>query len=255
MTFSLLKFPLSGILSFLVLNAVSIILYPGYDKCSYIDGDDCKSNTYSFKLNFFSELGSTFTNTDDDYPPINEGGHNNEQNTFSMILFNSSLVIVGLSIVFFYNSFYKLFRTKKSDNSIILLGNVSRLIGIITGVMFVGIGLAPHDVNFPLHLFFANGAFLLLFVLSIFHALILFNSSLFPKSYGIGYIIFSILLVIYVIIIFFGPQIGPGLEFTRGDLIFQVVAQKVIILIFMFSMLYQLYGIRSLINNSTIKFT
>tara|TARA_Y100001980_G_C14549076_1_gene330719 strand:+ start:2247 stop:3005 length:759 start_codon:yes stop_codon:yes gene_type:complete len=251
MVFKIFKFPLTGILSFLILNTFSVIFYPGYDKCSYISGSDCKSDSYSFKLNFFSELGSTYTNTDDDYSPLNEGGFNNKKNTISMILFNASLVIVGLSIVTFYNSFLTLFKNDKNKKYFNKSAIASRYTGIATGLMFIGIGLAPHDVNFPLHLFFANGAFLTLFILSIFHARMLFFSNTFSKSYSIGYIIFSFILIIYVIIIFFGPEIGPGLEFSRSELIFQVVAQKVIILIFMFSMLFQLVGIRDILRKPT----
>ena len=105
--------PYIGIISFFTFNIIAISGYPGYDKCSFFNDEDCKSDHYSFSLNFFSELGSIYTNTDDDGPPINEMGENNIKNTFSMIFFNLSLIIVGIVIIIFYQYFYKLFILKK----------------------------------------------------------------------------------------------------------------------------------------------
>ena len=111
--------PYIGILSFFTFNIVAISGYPGYNKCSFFNDADCKSDHYSFSLNFFSELGSIYTNTDDDGPPVNEMGENNIKNTFSMIFFNLSLIIVGIVIIIFYQYFYKFFIFKNdSSNSL-----------------------------------------------------------------------------------------------------------------------------------------
>ena len=48
-------------------------------------------------------------------------------------------------------------------------------------------------------------------------------------------------------LIFFGPQIGPGKTFTESELILQVVSQKVIVLIFTLAILSQVYGINDII--------
>ena len=52
-------------------------------------------------------------------------------------------------------------------------------------------------------------------------------------------------------LIFFGPQIGPGKTFTENELILQVVSQKVIVLIFTLAILSQVYGINDIIKKKS----
>ena len=241
--------PYIGIISFFTFNIVAISGYPGYDKCSFFNDEDCKSDHYSFLLNFFSELGSIYTNTDDDGPPVNEMGENNIKNTFSMIFFNLSLIVVGIVIIIFYQYFYKLFIFKNDSSNSQKYSLLCRYIGLLTGLMFAGIGLVPHDLDFKLHVFFANGAFLTLLILSIFHTLSFYNSKYIKSHYAYGYIFFCVLLAAYLYLIFLGPEIGPGMNFSRNDLILQVVGQKLIILSFTIAMVYQTVGIRKAINS------
>ena len=245
--FNLVAVPYLGIATFFIFNIIAISQFPGYDKCSFFEGKNCKSETYSFSLNFFSELGSLNTNTDDDKLNGGPKKQNNQSNTASMIFFNASLVIVGLVIVYFYQSFNSFFIWKKDSKRSILYSKICKHLGLITGIMFAGVGAAPHDANFTLHVFFANGAFLCLLILSIMHALAFKSSNHIKSSYSYGYVLFCIFLAIYLYIIFLGPEIGPGLEFSKNELILQVVAQKIIILTFILSMFHQTKGIRDAI--------
>ena len=240
--FCLITVPYIGIATFFIFNIIAISQFPGYDKCAFFESNNCKSDQYSFKLNFFSELGSLNTNTDDDYLAQREGD-NNKKNTVSMIFFNTSLLVVGIIIVVFYQSFNKFFNLKEDSLKSIRYSKICKYLGLITGIMFAGVGLAPHDLNFTLHVFFANGAFSCLLILSILHTLTFKESKYIYSRYSYGYILFCIFLAIYLYIIFLGPSIGPGLEFSENELIFQVVAQKVIILTFILSMFYQTRGI------------
>ena len=143
--FYLTTLPCIGAFIFFLFNILAIYSYPGYDKCAFFESDACKSTQYSFKYNFFSELGSIKTNTDDDnlpkkeigqqlvgiidkegekkipfynetikpitdklssYISKSEGGDNNESNLISMLLFNSSLIIVGLTLILFYKYYF-----------------------------------------------------------------------------------------------------------------------------------------------------
>ena len=248
----LVKIPYIGIALFFLLNIIAISQFPGYDKCLYdienFSIEECKSTAYSFSYNFLSELGSLNTNTDDDKDPINEGGKNNVSNTSSMIFFNTSLVVVGLIIIIFYNSFNKLFIYKKDSSNSIKYSGITKYLGPMTGIMFAGVGIVPHDLHFTAHVIFANGAFLFLLFLSIFHTLTFKHSKFINSIYSYGYILFSILLFIYVIIIFFGPQIGPGYAFSRNDLVLQVVAQKLIVIAFIGAMFHQTRGISKCFN-------
>ena len=158
--FYLFIVPYIGISTFFIFNIIAISQYPGYDKCHFLkNSENCKSDKYSFKHNFLSELGSIDTNTDDDGPPINENGENNKSNTFSMLFFNSSLIIVGIVIIAFYQFFYKMFVWKEDSKGSIKYSKACKYLGIITGIMFAGVGAVPHDLNFLFHVIFANGAF------------------------------------------------------------------------------------------------
>ena len=56
------------------------------------------------------------------------------------------------------------------------------------------------------------------------------------------------MLFIYLRIIFYGPQIGPGEIYSESDLMLQVIAQKSIVLTFMAAILHQVYGFNLLLN-------
>ena len=287
--FYLTILPNISITAFIALNIIAIYHYPGYDKCAFLKGEYCKSNKYSFKYNFFSELGSINTNTDDDYllkkkknkpladiinkeaekkiplykeaiKPLTDkivdrispkkevdGGDNNKSNLKSMILFNSSLVIVGITLIIFYRYFNIFFNWKKDSVKSKRYSKVSRNIGVITGILFAGIGFFPHDLNYTAHVFFANGAFTALLFLSITHTLSFKNSKYINTNYAFGHVLFCVALLSYLYLIFLGPQIGPGIEFTAKELALQVISQKVIILIFAISIIYQTIGIRKVL--------
>ena len=181
------------------------------------------------------------------YIDIPEGGSNNKNNTFSMLFFNSSLIVVGAILIIFYQYFNQLFVFKKDSRKSIFLSKVCQYIGVVAGVMFAGVGIFPHDFHFGAHVFFANGAFTVLLILSIAHTLSFIFSNHIQTKYAIGYIVFCILLSIYLYIIFYGPEIGPARQFSENDLILQVVAQKMIVLSFIMSMLYQVSGIKRVI--------
>ena len=55
------------------------------------------------------------------------------------------------------------------------------------------------------------------------------------------------MLFVYLRIIFFGPQIGPGKAYSEADLMLQVIAQKTIVLTFMGAILHQVYGFHHLL--------
>ena len=66
-----------------------------------------------------------------------------------------------------------------------------------------------------------------------------------------GYVAFCMVLLVYLRIIFFGPQIGPGRDFSEADLMLQVIAQKGIVLTFMAAMLHQVYGFYQLLKDDS----
>ena len=139
----------------IVLNSLAILFYPGYEKCVHqeklkdsghivcAESAYITSKAYSFTQNFFSELGSINVNTDDDHlnPP---NMANNKANTISMLLFNSSLICVGIVLILFYANFYKLFKYKEDSKRSKKASKICQYLGILTGVMFLGVGGHLH---------------------------------------------------------------------------------------------------------------
>ena len=235
--FYLVTLPIYTISIFYFFCIISAYFYPGSEK----EIINFKSENYSFTHNFFSELGCLKTNTDETNPSILK-----KDNTLSMILFNSGLILIGITLIMFYYTFERLFILLK-DEANLNYSKFTKPLGILSGIFFSGVGFVPHDLDFGLHVFFANGAFLILFFLCVFHTMTIYKSKYISNIYSFGYLLFCFCLLIYVLLIFFGPQIGPGKMFTENELILQVVSQKIIVLIFTLAILSQVYGINSIV--------
>ena len=238
--FYLVRLPIISIVIFLICCIIAAIIYPG----SHKEIIDYKSEVYSFTHNFLSELGSLKTNTDETNPKILQ-----ENNTPSMILFNGSLILIGATLMLFYVEFKKVFTLIKDSYKTRLYAKITLPVGLLAGFFYAGVGFVPHDLHFATHVFFANSAFLILFFLCILHSITVYHSNFVSNNYVIGYIAFCIVLFIYLYIIFFGPQIGPGKIFSEKELILQVVSQKSIVLIFMAAILHQVYGFNKILTN------
>ena len=71
------------------------------------------------------------------------------------------------------------------------------------------------------------------------YTIVIYRSELIQNKYAAGYAIFFLSILSYVIILHFGP--GP--RENQAALIFQVVAQKMIVVIFILSVVYQTFGL------------
>ena len=236
--FYLVRLPVISVVVFFFCCIISAVIYPG----SHKEIIEYQSEVYSFTHNFLSELGSLKTNTDETNPKIIQ-----EDNTPSMILFNGSLILIGATLMLFYVEFKKVFTMIKDSYKTRLYAKITLPVGLLAGFFYAGVGLVPHDLHFATHVFFANSAFLILFFLCILHSITVYHSNFVSNNYVIGYIAFCIVLFIYLYIIFFGPQIGPGKIFSEKELILQVVSQKSIVLTFMAAILHQVYGFNKIL--------
>ena len=236
--FYLVRLPKISITIFFLCCILAAIIYPGSQK--EIIG--YKSNIYSFTHNFLSELGSLRTNTDEKNPLIIQ-----KDNTPSMILFNGSLILIGITLMLYYIHFKKVFTIIKDSDKTKFFANITMPVGLLAGFFYAGVGFVPHDLHFPTHVFFANYAFLTLFFLCILHSITIYYSNFLGNIYVIGYITFCILLFIYLRIIFFGPQIGPDRIYSEKDLMLQVISQKSIVLTFTGAILHQVYGFNKIL--------
>lgn len=237
--FYLVKLPITSILVFFSCCVIAALIYPGSQK--EIIG--YQSEVYSFTHNFLSELGSLQTNTDETNPAIIQ-----EDNTPSMLLFNGSLILIGATLMLFYVQFKKVFVLIEDSSKAQFYAKITTPVGLLAGFFYAGVGFVPHDLHFGAHVFFANYAFLTLFFLCILHSITVYHSNYLSNNYVIGYIAFCVVLFIYLRIIFFGPQIGPGKIYSEADLMLQVISQKSIVLTFMAAILHQVYGFNKLLN-------
>ena len=174
--FYLIYLPIYAISIFYIFCLISAYIFPGSEK----EIINFKSENYSFTHNFFSELGCLKTNADETNPRILK-----IDNTPSMILFNSALVLIGITLIMFYYTFEKLFILLKDERNL-KYSKFTKPLGIFSGVFFSGVGFVPHDLDFGLHVFFANGAFLILFFLCIFHTITIHKSKYISNIYSFG---------------------------------------------------------------------
>ena len=238
--FYLVKLPVISVVVFFFCCIIAAIIYPG----SHKEIIEYESEVYSFTHNFLSELGSLKTNTDETNPKIIQ-----EDNIPSMILFNGSLILIGATLMLFYVKFKMVFTLIKDSYKARVYAKITLPVGLLAGFFYAGVGFVPHDLHFATHVFFANSAFLVLFFLCILHSITVYYSNFLSNNYVIGYISFCVVLFIYLYIIFFGPQIGPGKIFTEKELMLQVISQKSIVLTFMAAILNQVYGFNKILAN------
>ncbi len=198
----LLAWVVAGCGLFVLLTLAAMLAYPGGTVA------DPATKGYSFFRNFFSDLGRTVS-------PLGE------PNTLSFLLFVVALTLAGLSLVLFSLVMPSLFRQPRSARALSLGGS---LCGVVAGLSFVGVALAPANLLLPAHVIFVQVAFLsfLLAALGFSGAILLTRD--YPRRYLAVFVAFALLLAGYLWLLFF----GPALDSPQGLLI-QATGQKVVV--------------------------
>ena len=96
----------------------------------------------------------------------------------------------------------------------------------------------PRGILFLKTVFFANNIFHCFLVTAFLYTIVIVRSDSLQKRYAIGYAIFFLFILAYIIIL----QYGPSVNSSESALIFQVLSQKVIVIVFCFSVIHQTYG-------------
>ena len=195
---------------FVVLTVIAMFIYPGG---TYTDGTTVG---YNFFHNFFSDLGRVTA-------------PNGQPNTSALILFFSALTLAGMGLVFFFIAFRQFFQTNQPWVSLI-----GTLVGVISGLCFVGIACVPYDLNLDLHyqlVFWAFRTFL--FAVGI-YAYIIFRQDAYPRRYGWIFVAFAFFLAAYILLLQFGPKVS-----TPSGLVIQATGQKIIVYISIISAMAQ----------------
>ena len=204
---------------FLFFQVLGMLNYPG----GTIWNEE--TTEYVFTKNYFSDLGRY-------------QAHNGEPNYLSMIFFSLSLCLVSLTFIVHYVSVLRFFKNdyKRYNNIMALVGTIFSFLGAIC---LIGTALTPSDLVLDPHVFYANNIFHSFLVTSLMYTIVIYRSELIQNKYAAGYAIFFLSILSYVIILHFGP--GP--RENQAALIFQVVAQKMIVVIFILSVVYQTFGL------------
>ena len=209
---SLVIIPRYTICLFIFLFCASIFFYSGGTL------HNPSSIGYSFTRNFFSDLGIL-----------------SEENIISVVLFALGLLLVGLNFILYFYNFMKLFNADSQYSKIAKAGSI---FGIIGAISFIIIGFTPHNYVHDSHVAAVNWAFRSFFIASMLLFYSMYKDIRFESKYAIGYLIFSLLIFAYIIVLEFGPSPREN-DFT---LIFNVIAQKIIVLVFILSVFYQSFG-------------
>ena len=197
---------------FVVLTVAAMFTYPG----GTVNGETTAG--YNFFRNFFSDLGRVTA-------------PNGQPNTVSMILFFIALTLVGIGMVLFFIAFRNFFKSDGAGNWISLLGSI---VGVASGLCFIGIALAPYDVIFEVHYQLVFWAFRTFLVSVGIYAYVIFRQDYYPRKYGWIFIIFTLFLAAYIGLLEFGPEAT-----TPSGLVIQATGQKIIVYVSIISVMAQ----------------
>jgi hypothetical protein len=201
---------IAGILAFLVLTTVAMFIYPGGS------GIDKTSAGYQFFFNFFSDLGRTVA-------------HNGQANTVSSLLFTLAMACAGGGLIVFFIAFTRFFMHTRVERGV---SWIATGFGVAAGACFVGVGLAPANVNRAAHGFFVLAAFGTFLVATALYAILILRAPAYPNRYAWPFLAFALMLAIYMWVLVRGPR----------DTHIQVTAQKIIVYASVGSVLLQAFA-------------
>ena len=215
----LVELPGVCLIIFFVLQIISMFCYPGGTLFNF------DAEGYSFTRNFLSDLGRSTSFSE-------------ENNFLSSQLFNTSLIIAGgIFIMFYYNIIYIFVECKY-----MIIAITGSFFGILGGAMLIMVGLTPSDLYLSLHVLAAKWLFRSFFISSICYATVIYLSNLFDNKDAIGYVLFSLSIFLYIIIL----ELGPSPKESELALTIQVISQKIILIIMFMAFYMQTRGLKKL---------
>ncbi len=197
---------------FVLLTVIAMFTYPG----GLYTGE--MTTHYDFFHNFFSDLGRI---------RVEDG----RSNIASAILFFFALTIAGVGLILFFIAFRDFFKTDPAGNVLSLIGTI---IGVASGLCFVGIAFAPYDLFFNIHLQLVYWAFRTFFITVSLYAYVIFRQNNYPRRYGWIFAAFAIFLAAYIGLLEFGPEAS-----TASGLVIQATGQKIIVYVSIISAMAQ----------------
>jgi hypothetical protein len=184
------------------LNVLAMLLYPGGTS------SDKDVKGYLLFENFFSDLGMVQT-------------YGGQPNTFSLLLFASALVLMGIALILFFAIMPSYFTATRLQTVSSRVGSIA---GVLAGVSCIGIAATPWDLCLSAHLIFVYSlsTSFLLSVVSYFVAML--TNKRYSNRYAAVFAVYAIVLGAYLCLMFLGPDIG-----TREGLVILATGQKIVI--------------------------
>ncbi|MCB9032330.1 MAG: hypothetical protein H6553_00675 [Chitinophagales bacterium] len=200
---------------FISLTALAMLFYPGGKYANH------NSVGYAFIENFFSDLGRFRT-------------FNGGTKYISMVLFITAMVVLALSIIRFIFQFLKSIHDKKQYKIVQTIAIIS---AVAYGVLQIGIALTPYDLTKSGHMFFVRTCFITMVPVCWSFSFLIFKDAILPNRYFSLLLVVSLFLLGYIYILFYGPKMSDNIYF-------QPIAQKVIVYMLCFSLMYVAQGCR-----------
>ena len=213
--FFVVLFPRISMIIFLSCILLAMIIYPSG---TYHNHD---TTGYLFFENFLSDLGRTTS-------------HGGASNFHSSLLFNMALTFGGVTYIIFYYYLSTLFAS--------VLSKIGSILGIIGAGCLIGVAFTPADLYFDSHIFFNRWVFRLFLLSTFLYSWIVYTSDKISNIYLIGNFIFIFSLALYIAVLIYGPSPHD----SHYGLVFQAVAQKLILFNFILSIGVQTEGYKNL---------
>ena len=207
--FFMITYPRISLTIFITLVAIGMYLYPG---STYHDHETMR---YLFNENFLSDLGRTIT-------------HGGSNNFHSSILFNTSLMLGAVTYIIFYLLIKELFDSN-------LISKLGSLFGVLGSLCMIGVALTPSDLFLSPHILFNMWLFRFFLLSTLCYTWLIYKNKQINNSYLAGNLIFIVFLLIYIIILMYGPSPRE----SHAALILQALSQKIILFNFMLSIIVQ----------------
>jgi hypothetical protein len=167
-----------------IFNVLAMLLYPGGT------ANDQSSVGYSFLGSFFSDLGMIQT-------------YAGEPNTWSSLLFASSLILVGVVLVLFSLLLWTYFMGSALGRKASKVGTMA---GVASGLSCIGIALTPWDRFLVPHMVFAYGLSLSFLGVALFYAIAIFRNPDYPNGYAFIFVVYFAILLVFTGLMVLGPD-------------------------------------------------
>ena len=204
-----------GASQFVIVTSIAMLTYSGGIII------DPLTPGYSFWFNFFSDLGLTVA-------------WSGQSNMISCVLFAITMILLSATMFPFYTAMKSLLSDSKKERLLSIAGSG---IAYICAIAFLGVGLVPKNLNEALHNIFAHTGYALVLPLGILFSMALFLNKEFPNKYGLAFLIMTLMLFFYLILLLF----NLGLSSLETVMI-NATGQKIITYILIFTLLFVSYG-------------